>query len=305
MSSRFSAVIAGLCILGPGSAFAADSAGRVTNIKGVVLLNRVSAIEGQALAVGSVVETKQGKCTLLLGPETVMHLDVDSRLKITEHMLEEGGAKEKTGVELDFGRTRALLRNKGPVQKSFNIKSRNAVMGIRGTHVYIDSPRDLKVPQSFLTVEGAAQLSFAAPKTTKTNEPKAPGAGTAASGAAAVAQEPAVRTIILKKNEFFQASEGADLKQVQVTQLPPSTIRQMVDQVALPPKEIKSAEEVHEKNTPRAGPEKPEQGARPERPEAALPQLPPITAPKFDPVANGGGNPIKTRVKVTIQIQKQ
>ena len=255
-----------LCVL----SFAAHAAGPVlekgighlTDLEGEVLVNGSPANENTTLSVGTVVETRQGKCTLLLGKETVMRLGEESKLKITEYLLKDSEKKETSSVDLNFGRLRALLKTKTPTKKSFNVRSRAAVIGVRGTHIVVDSPRDLSRPQRFVTVEGVADLSIASLK------PSIP-----------------ARAIALKENESFVMSEGADPAKAQIVPLSVGAVREITEQVAPAPKDVRGREEL-----------------RPAKPEVLAPQIAPPRA-LLDPVANGGGNPSKGKVRATIEVR--
>ncbi len=271
MSSRFFMLLMAIVLSGnlPAALASAPKGGigRLTDLEGEVSIDGQLAVEDAVLKVGSWVETLQGSCTLLLGKETVMRLGEKSRLRITDYLLTDAAKNEKAAVNLDFGRMRALLKTKGSVQKSFNVRSRSAVMGIRGTHIIVDSPQDLSKPQNFMTVEGVAELSLATPK-----------------GSA-----PAEK-ILLKENESVQAKEGTDSAKPggkpQVVQLSAAAVQEIAEQVAPAPKDVRAVEE-----------------SRPAKPGVSL--LNPIVTPPvlLDPVANGGGNPVHSTVDVTIEVK--
>lgn len=134
--------------------------GMVTAIRGAVRVDGKAAQENTVLKAGSVVETGEGKCTLLLGKETVIHLDRGTRFLVKEYLSRQGGQDPKAAFDLKYGRVRALIKSSGKEKKEFQFRTRAAVMGVRGTHVVLDVPRAGSAPESFVTLEGVAEVSF-------------------------------------------------------------------------------------------------------------------------------------------------
>ena len=210
--------------------FAAGGAavGHLTRVLGDVLVNSAPTKNGAPVAMGDTIETQGGKASLLLGKATVIHLDSNSKLTVTQFVVDTGSV-ETTTLDLPFGKTRALVRSKG-IRKDFKIRSRTAVMGVRGTHVYIDSPKDTSLPQKFVTFDGVADVSVknsivgAAPK-----------------------------QVTLTKNEAFNlpaATEGVkqgDLKPVTISE---ETARALAREVAPPPVEIRTTSDVIKQTVP-------------------------------------------------------
>ena len=134
--------------------------GMVTAIRGVVRVDGKAVQENAVLKAGSVVETGEGKCTLLLGKETVVHLDRGTRFLVKEYLSKQGDQDPKAAFDLKYGRVRALIKSSGKEKKDFQFRTRAAVMGVRGTHVVLDVPRTGSAPESFVTLEGVAEVSF-------------------------------------------------------------------------------------------------------------------------------------------------
>lgn len=147
-------------LLFPAVAF--SSVGNMAGVKGTVLLNGKKASNGMKLTKKSVIRTKKGSCTLLIGGDVVVHLSDNSLLKVSDYFGNK--KKQRLGMNLKFGKMRALAAKRKNKDRKIKIKTRTATMGIRGTHVYIDSPRNPKIPPSFMTIEGVAELKFNNPK---------------------------------------------------------------------------------------------------------------------------------------------
>jgi len=141
-----------------GSPYSHGAAGKLGFVEGDVRLNRVQARDYVDVSVGDLLETRKGKCTILLAGNHVIHIGQDSRIKLTDFVMNQG--QEKTTLDLAYGTTRALVRSQKSLKRAFNIRARAATMGVRGTEVYIESPRSLAKPQKFLTIDGVAELTF-------------------------------------------------------------------------------------------------------------------------------------------------
>jgi len=133
--------------------------GRVAFVDGEVYVNKRKAKEGMMLKQGSSVVTKEGKTTLIFGDESVVHLDAHTRFDVTKYVHRKG-APDEAVLDLRWGRTRALVKKLKKRRKNFRFRTRSATMGVRGTHIIIESPKDRSAPISFVTVEGEAELTF-------------------------------------------------------------------------------------------------------------------------------------------------
>ncbi len=141
-----------------GLAVADGKIGNLAAVQGVVLLDGVPGKNGMPLTDKSNIKTKAGTCTLLFGTDVIVHLDKNSNFSVEGYKAQAG--KTEMGMKLRFGRLRALAANRKDTDKDIKIKTRTAVMGIRGTHIYIDSPRNPKMPENFLTIEGVAEVQL-------------------------------------------------------------------------------------------------------------------------------------------------
>lgn len=140
--------------------WASDSAvvGQLANVQGIVKVDDVIAKDGTYLKKGSVITTEEGRASVMLGQETIMHLDRHAVLKVDDYA---GGKKGESGnLNLQQGNTRTLVKNlgNGVVRKSLFIRTKAAVMGVRGTEVFVSAPLDK--PPTFSVVRGEALIQM-------------------------------------------------------------------------------------------------------------------------------------------------
>lgn len=136
----------------------ANPVGQVGLVEGEVYVDQARIKKGAPVREGSIVEVKKGKATLILGKGNVFHLSSDSRMVVSKFDAKPDTKEESAQLDLKFGRTRALILNNGNEKKDFKIKARAATMGVRGTEIFIDAPRDTSRPINFFTLEGRADL---------------------------------------------------------------------------------------------------------------------------------------------------
>jgi hypothetical protein len=247
----------------------ASTVGVVTAIRGVVQVDGKRVQKDMLLNAGSVVETSEGKCALLLGQETVVHLDRGTRFLVNEYLAGQGKREPKASFDLKYGRVRALVRSTGQEKKDFQFRTRAAVMGVRGTHVLLDVPRLGAKPESLLTLEGVASVSFL----NKAN--RAP--------------------VELRENQTLRVSQAES----PAPQAPPQNLsseqaKQIAERVAPPVSEVSTLKEVRswiEKGAPPTG----FQDFASENPFRRPPGLPPLP---FDPVVDG-----LKRINFNVQVQ--
>lgn len=153
-----------LFVVFPMQALAIEKLGKIVGqmgmVEGDVSVDGRAVKRNASLREGSVVEVKKGKATLLLGSGSVFHLSANSKMVVKQFGIRPESGKEGGDLNLTFGKTRALILNKGSETKSVNIITRTATMGVRGTEVFIDSPEDLSKPVKFYTMEGSAQVEI-------------------------------------------------------------------------------------------------------------------------------------------------
>jgi hypothetical protein len=274
-----------LLAFAPG-ADAGAPVGHLTAIRGSVELGGRPVTRMTPVEIGQVVETRDGKCTLLLGKGSVVYLAENSRLEITQHLVDTA-AQEDTRLNLPYGKVRALVRSGGP-PKTFKIRSRAAVMGVRGTQIYMDTPKDPALPQSFATFDGVAYVEL----------------GGAKEGGRAP------KSVTLQKGETLQGGEpgGPGAQAPRIAKLAPEAMRQLAQQVAPPPPSFRSPDDVKRGGGnrkpagfgPRPGPGGPGEGEGPVFP-GGFPMKPPGLPPLLDPVRDAVPAPVTIRVDVRRQ----
>ena len=148
---------------------AAETLGKIVGqlgmVEGEVLVDNRPVHKSSAVREGSVLEVKSGKATLLLGTGSVFHLAANSKMVVKQFGMRADSNKEGGDVDLHYGRTRALILNKGNETKDVRIVTRTATMGVRGTEVFVDAGKPgSNAPVNFFTLEGAAVVNAHAPK---------------------------------------------------------------------------------------------------------------------------------------------
>ena len=189
--------------------------GQVGLIEGRVLIDSKQVKKGAKVREGAVIEVmKDGRATLILGTGTVFNLSSESRMVVKEYGLSPGSDDEKAGLELSYGRTRGLILNKG-TRRDIRIRARSATMGVRGTEIFIDVPKDEARPVQFFTLEGKADV-FAMPGV----QPVALGQNQGVAQGAPKADAPAPAS--LSAGEVKEAIQQSGLEKVPVRgPLPP------------------------------------------------------------------------------------
>lgn len=252
-----------------GLALAADPAGKLAFVRGEVFVDGKVAHEGAPVAVGQVISTRLGKCAVLLSKEHVIHLDAESELKVTRALL-----NDETELDLNYGRTRMLIKNQAGKRRVFNVRTRSAVMGVRGTHILLESPRDADLPQKFLTVEGVAEVTM---------------------------QTPAAPRVTLRQGETVDSARGDDKATPSVQKLRAKDVVALTDQIAPPPAPLRTERDV-QRFPGRQGNFDPMR--RPPPPGNVFPMFP-QSGLRLDPVADAlAGVGVKVTLRKFTPVQK-
>lgn len=129
--------------------------GQLGLVEGNVLVDDRPVKKNAPVREGSVVEVKKGKATLILGKGSVFNLGADSKMVVNQYSANPAG--ENADLDLKFGKTRALILNQND-KKDIKIRARAATMGVRGTEIYMDVPKEVSKPLQVFTIEGKAEL---------------------------------------------------------------------------------------------------------------------------------------------------
>jgi hypothetical protein len=136
--------------------------GTLGMIEGDVTMDSVPARNGGSVHEGAVIEVEEGgRATLLLGKGSVFHLAGGTKFVVKQYAVtvqnEAKETNEAAELDLKFGKTRALILNQGG-RRTIRIRSRAATMGVRGTEILVNAPKNQAEPATFVTLEGLAEL---------------------------------------------------------------------------------------------------------------------------------------------------
>lgn len=119
------------------SSLSNERSAKITSVSGTVEVNGKAASKNQSLAKGQTVTTGSGsRADIQLDNGTVMRLGADSKLKITELVLEGRASSTSTDLEKGSASMQVTRLNRG---SSFSVSTVSAVAGVRGTYFYINS----------------------------------------------------------------------------------------------------------------------------------------------------------------------
>lgn len=236
------------------------------------MIDGIEAREGTYVKQGSVVSTEDGRCTVFLGDETAMHLDEQSKLEVSEYMVNK--RDEKGVLDLKYGATRTLVRNRGKVNKGFFIKAKTAVMGVRGTEVFVQNPPGATAPPIMAVVRGSAEVMMPLPKP----------AGVTAANA------PSERKVVLNSGESVKVEVSAPEqntapKPVQAQGV--EALSQQSQKIAPPPAQVATQQDMSQlQQSPNPF------GLQPQRPDLQSVLTDQRIRNQLDPLLNGKRVPI-------------
>jgi len=138
----------------------ANSAAFLISVQGDVLVDGKKNLKAGPIPEGAQLTTgSNGKCTLMVGREMILHLAAQTSLKVIASDIRN----RKAEFILGHGKIRALVRSSaGSVRprefQDVEVRSRAVTLGVRGTQFTVDSPLDRSVPQRFIAIEGEVSL---------------------------------------------------------------------------------------------------------------------------------------------------
>ena len=186
-----SAVLAVVMGLVMGAAQAEpDSAGKVTYLKGKVEAQRkgswVNLGQDASVFPGDTVRTeKKGRVEIRLADSSVIRLGSASLVVINEAVF-RGGGEKKFSAKMMQGQAYAVVSKLVGSDSNFEVRTNNAVAGVRGTTFRINAQQDKSTVVRVYT--GAVAVSNA-PIFAKAGKPKDKGEAPAVGGEAKVADE--------------------------------------------------------------------------------------------------------------------
>lgn len=127
--------------------FAAETAGRVVGVEGKVLLRNsdTEKPETRILKVGDVVEkgstlntSSAATVKLLMTDKTILDIGASTLFKVDDYQL-KGGSDRVVQMSMDYGKVRASVNRPVSGAGKFNIRTKSATMGVRGTEFIIQA----------------------------------------------------------------------------------------------------------------------------------------------------------------------
>lgn len=175
-------IILSSCIVSFG-AHALEVAGEVVSVHGTAYVRQDGATQlqkpialkpAQNVYAGDVINTSSdGAVKILLKDKSIVDLGASSLFKVEKFAAKEGGNRE-VDLDMKFGRLRVSVSKKITGTGKFNVKTRAATMGVRGTEFVVDSalgdsaagktaPKtDVTVLQGKVDVQGSSPSGAAA-----------------------------------------------------------------------------------------------------------------------------------------------
>ncbi len=145
----------------PVTAFAEEPRAFVGSIHGRVQVDGQPVTAAVALREGArIVTGRDSGCVVLVGNSSAVQIGPESSFVMTR----AGNGQLAVTVDLVSGKARALVRTPPatetavPRTTKFYLRSRSAVMGVRGTEVYAEATGAPSQPAFFATLSGEAEL---------------------------------------------------------------------------------------------------------------------------------------------------
>ncbi|HUU00018.1 MAG TPA: FecR family protein [Myxococcota bacterium] len=147
IQALFALVICAVFIIGASRALSAgNQAGKITYMKGSVTAYRdgswVKLNNGSPIFKGDMIRTgkKKSRVEIVLSDSSVIRLGKSSKVKISQALFSSGG--KNFSAKLMRGQAYALVSKLTGSGSKFEVKTSNAVAGVRGTTFRIDSKTD-------------------------------------------------------------------------------------------------------------------------------------------------------------------
>jgi hypothetical protein len=132
--------------------------GEVLSLKGSVTVDGMRASIGTPVSVNSVIRTASGHVTIVLNAdEGIVEIAANSEFRVDEYKSQQHGETQAL-LRMPAGNMRMLLKPKNGGRQEFKLKSRNVIMGIRGTEVLIFNPTARDMKQQFVVIDGRAEV---------------------------------------------------------------------------------------------------------------------------------------------------
>lgn len=126
----------------PSMLAAAEPVGRVLSIEGAPQVERSSNMlelrKNDPLFIGDIVRTGSGRAKIMFEDQSLMTLDRNTDLKITNYLFQKKQQKREGMLDLLQGRVKALVGQFFSSREDFRVRTPTAVAGVRGTHFLVE-----------------------------------------------------------------------------------------------------------------------------------------------------------------------
>jgi hypothetical protein len=138
---------AGLLIFATAAQAGVAMAGKVVSVEGNVLIRQDGKVGGKAQAMkpgfdvkeGDVINTaSDGKAKIMLEDKTILDIGPSALFKVEKYSANHGGDRN-IGLSMPYGTTRVAVSKPIAAGGKFQIRTRTATMGVRGTEFVVQS----------------------------------------------------------------------------------------------------------------------------------------------------------------------
>ena len=147
------------------AAFADTNAGNLAVVNGDVRIAANEKEAGRAAKPNEVLKNnetiktgKDSSAKILFTDQSIMDIGPNSALKVSDYALKDGDNRTAT-FSLVYGKLRALVTKKVSDGGRVQVKSNDAVMGVRGTEFVVDRPIGTATSTSIVVVSGLVQVT--------------------------------------------------------------------------------------------------------------------------------------------------
>jgi len=140
---------------------AAEVAGKAVNVSGRVLVRNINEPSGEMhflkvgdpVLAGTLINTgSTASAKLLMTDKTILDLGPSSLFRVDEYKLAQVSDR-KVDVSVEYGKVRASVNEPVGTQGKFNVRTRSATLGVRGTEFIVDAPQSPEVGKSPIQVK--------------------------------------------------------------------------------------------------------------------------------------------------------
>ncbi|MBC7690835.1 MAG: FecR domain-containing protein [Methylotenera sp.] len=150
--------------IGQTAALAAETAGKAVSVSGKVLVrNEADKIpqmkflkSGDEISAGTILNTgSTGAVKLLMTDKSIIDLGPSTLFKMDDYQL-NGGGDRKVTMSMDYGKMRASVNTPVGAKGKYQVRTRAATMGVRGTEFIVASDLPSSGQATQITPPGGA-----------------------------------------------------------------------------------------------------------------------------------------------------